>query len=653
MARYYLRTTQQVSARVPEHLSSSPPCLRGRVPAGGYYVSMRWIAAQTLLFATLLVGCRAGSGQSTPSPESVFALGLAAQEGQAPELDPLIVALHDARPEIRALAVGSLSRYADAQCYKAVVTALHDPEPIVQQAAAIAVGRMDLRVVGSEASIEDFLQFTQGMGPVSAVTDAELLWRVLFAVARLKLVAHHPELRAVCLEACNYPDQRVRIFALQGLRDSAHDEHSRAQLRSALQDPDPRVAQEAALTLQANPDLALLSLLRAQVRADSTNLQVCTLGALGSLGQAAKQYPVYQSVLDTLLSVFEETRLSSSYNVRAAALEALSAGWADAAAPYVVVAQQDPSPIVRAGAARAARHLSCGHGLPILLQLANDADLRVSTTAVEGLATWEEPVAREAAVRFLEHSDPGMRLMAMGVLVKTGTAEDLAAVQAAIRDEDGGIVAELAQLAVDVAVRFPQAPKAQQILRKLVNHRSPFVGRKAAKALQQQYGVTVVPAGPQAEVMRTDANQPLPSGARITTERGTLELELYGAETPQHVRNFAVLAQRGIYEGLQLHRVVPNFVVQGGDPRGDGNGGITWDGKTLKAEFTPRPFVEGSLGMPRNDDPDSGGCQVFFTLRETPHLDGRYTNFGTVTKGLEVLQRIEVGDRIVKVELLP
>jgi cyclophilin family peptidyl-prolyl cis-trans isomerase len=119
-----------------------------------------------------------------------------------------------------------------------------------------------------------------------------------------------------------------------------------------------------------------------------------------------------------------------------------------------------------------------------------------------------------------------------------------------------------------------------------------------------------------------------------------------------HVHNFAKLAARGAYDGLTFHRVVSDFVVQGGDPRGDGNGGEAWDGGSLRAEPTPRPFLRGSLGMPRNDDPDSGGGQIFLTLRETPHLDWRYANFGDLVAGFDVLERIEVGDRILGVELL-
>ena len=137
----------------------------------------------------------------------------------------------------------------------------------------------------------------------------------------------------------------------------------------------------------------------------------------------------------------------------------------------------------------------------------------------------------------------------------------------------------------------------------------------------------------------------------IETSMGTIVLRFFEKDAPQTVANFKKLANSKFYDGTTFHRVVPDFVVQGGDPRGDGNGCTTFRGEELRGEFTPRKFVRGSLGMPRNDDPDSGGCQIFVTHRETPHLDGRYTLFGEMREGFDVLDRIELGDTIRTVRI--
>ena len=171
-----------------------------------------------------------------------------------------------------------------------------------------------------------------------------------------------------------------------------------------------------------------------------------------------------------------------------------------------------------------------------------------------------------------------------------------------------------------------------------------------------QLEVTAVPEpGPPDDVpfpgkgMPRWTNNPL---VEISTSRGSMMFELFPAETPVHVVNFLELAARGEYDGLVFHRVVPDFVSQGGDYRGDGNGGRPWRGSALRHEFGPRKYTRGSLGMPRNEDVDSGGSQFFVTHRPTPHLDGRYTIFGELRAGGDVLDRIEVGDRILGVRVL-
>ena len=119
---------------------------------------------------------------------------------------------------------------------------------------------------------------------------------------------------------------------------------------------------------------------------------------------------------------------------------------------------------------------------------------------------------------------------------------------------------------------------------------------------------------------------------------GALVIALIEDETPRTTARIIAIADQGGYDGLTFHRVVPDFVVQGGDYRGDGNGGVSWRGEPLRHELGPRKFVRGALGMPRNDDLDSGGSQIFITHRATPHLDGRYTLFGQVRQANHSVQ---------------
>ncbi|HET9489926.1 MAG TPA: peptidylprolyl isomerase [Methylomirabilota bacterium] len=141
--------------------------------------------------------------------------------------------------------------------------------------------------------------------------------------------------------------------------------------------------------------------------------------------------------------------------------------------------------------------------------------------------------------------------------------------------------------------------------------------------------------------------------AVITLERGgQITLELWPADAPNHVKNFLDLAAKRFYDGQRVHRVEPGFVVQFGDPQSktlplnDPRMGSGGPGYTIKAEFNKRPFDRGVLGMARTDDPDSAGSQVYLMLAPAPFLNGKYTAFGRVVTGMEIVDTIKVGERI-------
>ncbi len=137
--------------------------------------------------------------------------------------------------------------------------------------------------------------------------------------------------------------------------------------------------------------------------------------------------------------------------------------------------------------------------------------------------------------------------------------------------------------------------------------------------------------------------------ATITMENGgVIELEFYPKDAPKTVENFVTLAKKGFYDGLTFHRVEPGFVVQGGDPNGNGTGG---PGYQIKAEFNANPHVRGTLAMARSADTDSAGSQFYICLDPAPFLNGKYTVFGHVTKGMEVVDKIQIGDKMKSVEI--
>jgi cyclophilin family peptidyl-prolyl cis-trans isomerase len=133
----------------------------------------------------------------------------------------------------------------------------------------------------------------------------------------------------------------------------------------------------------------------------------------------------------------------------------------------------------------------------------------------------------------------------------------------------------------------------------------------------------------------------------VTTTKGSFTIELLPSEAPLTVDNFVKLAQRNYYRGITIHRVVPNFVIQDGDPRGDGNGG---PGYQIRCEINEVPYDRAVLGMALSGK-DTGGSQWFVTHAPQPHLDGGYTVFGRVTAGMNVVDSIVRGDVVKSISI--
>ncbi|MCW5881249.1 MAG: peptidylprolyl isomerase [Anaerolineae bacterium] len=148
----------------------------------------------------------------------------------------------------------------------------------------------------------------------------------------------------------------------------------------------------------------------------------------------------------------------------------------------------------------------------------------------------------------------------------------------------------------------------------------------------------------QPEDMHIDPSQTY--DVTMVTSKGTIKLRLFPDVAPQHVNSFVFLSREGFYDGLTFHRYEPGFVIQGGDPVGNGTGGPGYNpfGRVQRAAAQPR-----MLAMARSSNPNSGGSQFYITLANANFLDRQYTVFGEVTDGMDVVQKIRKGDTIQSV----
>jgi len=152
---------------------------------------------------------------------------------------------------------------------------------------------------------------------------------------------------------------------------------------------------------------------------------------------------------------------------------------------------------------------------------------------------------------------------------------------------------------------------------------------------------------------KSDTSNPDVTGknriATIVTDKGTIKFELYEKEAPITTKNFIDLVQKGFYNGLTFHRVEPGFVIQGGDPKGDGTGGSE---KTIPLEIAPGlTHKKGAVGMARSNDPNSASSQFYICLEDAKFLDKSYAVFGQVIEGQDVVEKITLGDKMLKVTI--
>ena len=151
---------------------------------------------------------------------------------------------------------------------------------------------------------------------------------------------------------------------------------------------------------------------------------------------------------------------------------------------------------------------------------------------------------------------------------------------------------------------------------------------------------TQISPGPMKEIAENKA--------RIKTAHGDIVFEFLKLDAPNTSARIKELIQAGFYNGLKFHRVIPGFVVQGGDPTGTGGGG---SGKKLKAEFNQHKHIPGTVAMARAQDINSADSQFYISTGTHPHLDGKYTVFGKVLEGLDVAHKVQQGDKMITVSL--
>ncbi|MFN0205700.1 MAG: peptidylprolyl isomerase [Planctomycetota bacterium] len=522
--------------------------------------------------------------------------------------------------------------------------------------------------------------------------NAEARWKQTYAIATMPAEGVHAPL----IHLATDKDATVRLFAIRGLGKRRLDAGNvyigamDAAIISALSDKDDRVAAEAALALKnisitANDAKSLEQLYnravpfarRAAIRAIASNTESWNFTEARSVlirsatdpsswvrgERAAVPLVELVDVITNKSGLSRPAGLTPlgatdffsdpDAHVRARALESILQISADLSAPLFTKALADPDYKVIAAAV----------ALLPKTKLTNIAELlRNALAHPRGLVREN---AADAFVEFYKNAksiDP-LDVAALANSIISARGEDLAESRASVIVALETVELARRKLGIDTINKNDENEKDLQgrirvaILDALTDP-DPTVLAKAKSAQEKLLDPTPMP-----KIMIPPPPRPAIPGihvpafvrepkVQVITNKGSFTIALFPEDAPIHTENYLQLAAQGHYNNTVWHRVEFNFVLQGGDHLGDGTGSRAAWGGCLRDEINKRKFMKGTLGMPKSDVADSGGCQMFITHIPTPHLDGRYTAFGQVTEGLEVLDLIEVGDRIENVKIL-
>lgn len=539
-------------------------------------------------------------------------------------------------------AVTAIAKIGGTEGARALAEVLATGSPGAPASPVVATALLEAWRLGSRAPVPQLLTFTD-----AAETDTR--WRALYSLGRLRAASAASRL----VRALADRDPQVRAIAARGvskaLLDSARMEARLAidGLRPLLDDPDGHVRINALRALGSFRDSSVVPLVAPLVADRNIGVAVQAETTLGVLRGAAAIEALRPRLSSSVFAVKRQAVIAlaqadSTVGVGAAAAIAGDADWR-----WRSVAAE------AFGAARARDRLEG--------QLA-DPDGRVVAQALQALqriVTGSDSSLRARARALLTHADPAVRSVSADLLGRHPDAADVEILTTAYQRAEGdpfndarlsalsalGAIAAASPTGrLRVATKFiPAVPRAEDYL----------VRRLAADTLpdaRDAWGpaVPITTRRSPAEY-RDVARRWLAPGLAGTnphifleTDRGTIELELLPTEAPLTVAAIIDLVERRYFDGTRWHRVVPNFVVQDGDPRGDGWGG---PGFFLRDEINPMRYQPGSVGMALSG-PDTGGSQYFITHSPQPHLDGIYTIFARVVGATNILDQIGQGDRI-------
>ena len=616
-------------------------------------------------------------GEARVRWRAALALG---RVGLPEAVEPLAGLLGDEEPDVREIAAFALGLTGSPDARAALVVALGDADPEVQGRAAQALGMIGDRT--DATAVSEMVKAHVSAGALAGLDADELGFPLAPAVEATRLgmyalarLGSFDALAAAALDAAGKPISAW--WPVASAIQQLGDQRGAPVLVALLDTPGRYTAAFAARGLGAMRALAAAEPLRQIVERQAIHQAVViqALRALSAIGDVAS--------VPVLTGIVADAEADAALRVEA--MTALSTLATADSVDLLLELMSDPAPAMRSAAIRTLARVDPDTFLAALSGLDRDPEWTVRVAEVGALATLPQ-TRGEARLRILQDDDDSRVVSAVlatriasrapgieAILIERLGLDDFAARASAARGlAQLGAIASVSSLVEAYEAALGDATYvARAAILSALAELDPMAARPLLEdALGDRDWAVRVRAAELLRAAGVEANdgafRPAPAGraipdsewfavvtprfsphAYIETDRGVIEIELAIIDAPLTVANFAALARSGFFDGVAIHRVVPDFVAQGGDPRGDGAGG---PGYTIRDEINMRPYLRGTVGMAL-DGPDTGGSQFFITHSPQPHLDGHYTVFGHVVAGMDVVDRLAPGDVIQQVRI--
>ncbi len=542
---------------------------------------------------------------------------------------------------------------------------MEDKNELVAEKACIAAARLAMRGITHPSSDSALI-------PLLSHQDAMVRWKAAYAMMRIR----KPVFAAYLMTSIKDEDESVRMNAARALgllNDSARNDSLKTAIIDALLET---ASNDASWMVRVNAVNAL-----GQFKFKSDDLKKVyfliafegkkdpdehvRLSAIRAMANSYKQD--IKNPKEFIATITGQFALSATWREKTAILGSLSAMFGKSVldhAEWLNLLQscmRDSQRYCRAQAVEALYPAADDKTIPFYSQALSDSFDLVQLNALNGIGKIRTNKSRPiliTALKTKKYTNFMTALSALSddpkILTDKKRCDSIVLRAVGIIDslrpfDDDEAMMEMMKAAVAFKSRHTET-----FLNKFINHPKPGVAKYASEKIKECCGRDVLSGKEIHKKMKTvdyvflsklKSQSPV---AVIRTEKGDMDMEFHFDEAPLTVIHFVKLAEKQYFNGQYFHRVVPNFVVQTGDPTGTGWGG---PGYSVVSEFSGRKFERGSVGM-ASAGKDTEGSQWFICHSPQPHLEGRYTVFGKIIKGMEIIDRIQVGDKILSLDVV-